>query len=138
MASRNVGTVLAAPARILALVADGRRRREAVQGDIVEVLLDRTPAYAESGGQMGDTGLITGREGQAHIEDTYYRGSQLIVHRVRVTQGMLRENDDVAVSVEPRRRQGLRLHHTGTHLLHAALRQVLGEGSTPAAVQERE
>ncbi len=119
-------TSLAAPARILALVADGRRRREAVEGDIVEVLLDRTPAYAESGGQMGDTGLITGREGQGRIEDTYYRGAQLIVHRVRVTQGALKENDEVAVSVESRRRQGLRQHHTGTHLLHAALRRVLG------------
>ena len=119
-------TSLAAPARILALVADGRRRREAVEGDSVEVLLDRTPAYAESGGQMGDTGLITGREGQGRIEDTYYRGAQLIVHRVRVTQGALKENDEVAVSVESRRRQGLRQHHTGTHLLHAALRRVLG------------
>ena len=76
-------TSLAAPARILALVADGRRRREAVEGETVEVILDRTPAYAESGGQMGDTGLITGREGQGRIEDTYYRGAQLIVHRVR-------------------------------------------------------
>jgi alanyl-tRNA synthetase len=119
-------TELAAPARILAMVADGRRRPEARDGETVEVILDRTPAYAESGGQMGDTGLITARDGQGRIEDTYYRGSQLIVHRVRVSQGALRENDDVAVSVEPRRRQGLRLHHTGTHLLHAALRQVLG------------
>jgi alanyl-tRNA synthetase len=119
-------TSLAAPARILALVAEGRRRREAVEGDMVEVLLDRTPAYAESGGQMGDSGLITGREGQGRIEYTYYRGAQLIVHRVRVTQGALKENDEVAVSVESRRRQGLRQHHTGTHLLHAALRRVLG------------
>ncbi len=125
-------TSLAAPARILAMVADGQRRREARQGETVEIILDRTPAYAESGGQMGDTGAIMGREGQARIEDTYYRGVQLIVHRVTVTQGQFKENEEVAVSVESLRRQGLRLHHTGTHLLHAALRTVLGTHVTQA------
>jgi len=117
---------MATPARVLALVSGGRRLTEASQGETVEVILDRTPAYAESGGQMGDTGAIIGRDGQGVIEDTYYRSGQMIVHRVRVTQGRLRENQEVAVSVESRRRQGLRLHHTGTHLLHAALRRVLG------------
>jgi alanyl-tRNA synthetase len=117
---------LAAPARILALVVDGQRRREVRQGETAEIILDRTPAYAESGGQQGDTGSVIGREGQGQIQDTYYRGSQLIVHRVAVTQGQLREGEEVAVSVESRRRQGLRQHHTGTHLLHAALRKVLG------------
>ena len=117
---------LASPARILAVVGEGRRLSEAGQGQTVEIILDRTPAYAESGGQMGDTGTMVGREGQGAIEDTYYRGGQLIVHRVRVTQGRLRENEEVAVSVESRRRQGLKLHHTGTHLLHAALRKILG------------
>jgi len=119
-------TQMATPARVLALVGDGRRLMEAGQGQVVEGILDRTPAYAESGGQMGDTGVILGREGQGTIEDTYYRGGHLIVHRVRVTQGRLREKDEVAVSVESARRQGLRLHHTGTHLLHAALRRILG------------
>jgi alanyl-tRNA synthetase len=119
-------TEMATPARILALVAGRRRLTEASQGQTVEVILDRTPAYAESGGQMGDTGAIIGRDGQGTIEDTYYRGSQMIVHRVRVIQGHLRENQEVAVSVESRRRQGLKLHHTGTHLLHAALRRILG------------
>ncbi len=123
---------LATPARVLALVGEGRRLTEAAEGRVVEVILDRTPAYAESGGQMGDTGAIMGREGQGIIEDTYYRGGQLIVHRVRVTQGRLRENEEVAVSVESRRRLGLRLHHTGTHLLHAALRRILGTHVTQA------
>jgi len=119
-------TQLATPARILAMVADGQRRLLARRGETVEIILDRTPAYAESGGQMGDTGSLVGREGQGRIEDTYYRGSQLIVHRVTVTEGQFRESEEVAVTVESRRRQGLRQHHTGTHLLHAALRKVLG------------
>jgi alanyl-tRNA synthetase len=125
-------TQLATPARVLALVGEGRRLTQAEEGRVVEVILDRTPAYAESGGQMGDRGAIMGREGQGTIEDTYYRGGQLIVHRVRVTQGRLRENEEVAVSVESRRRLGLRLHHTGTHLLHAALRRILGTHVTQA------
>ena len=119
-------TQLATPARILAMVAGGRRHPEAQTGETVEVVLDRTPAYAESGGQIGGTGTLVGRDGQGDILDTYHRGAQLIVHRVQVTRGRLREGEDVAVSVEPRRRQGLRLHHTGTHLLHAALRRILG------------
>ena len=123
---------LAAPARILVMVHAGRRLREAVAGDEVEVILDRTPCYAESGGQIGDTGQLVGRQGRGRILDTYYRGSGLIVHRVHVEQGGLREGEDVAVSVESPRRQGLRLHHTGTHLLHAALRKVLGTHVTQA------
>ena len=121
---------LAAPARILAIVdtAGGRlsRVREATEGAEVEMILDRTPAYAESGGQVGDTGTIAGRGGRGQLLDTYYRGSKLIVHRVRVVQGGFRENEEVAVSVETPRRQGLRQHHTGTHLLHSALRRILG------------
>src|SRR2546426_3909710 len=121
---------LTAPARILAIVDAGgggiRRVREAAKGAEVEMILDRTPAYAESGGQVGDTGTIAGRAGRGQLLDTYYRGSKLIVHRVRVLQGGFHENEDVAVSVETSRRQGLRQHHTGTHLLHAALRRVLG------------
>jgi alanyl-tRNA synthetase len=123
---------LAAPARILAIMGEGRRKPRAIQGETVEVILDRTPAYPESGGQQGDTGTIVAREGQGLIEDTYYRAGQLIVHRVRVSQGELREQDEVAVTVESRRRHGLRLHHTGTHLLHAALRTVLGPHVTQA------
>jgi alanyl-tRNA synthetase len=117
---------LTSPATIVAMVAGGRRVREAAAGDEVEVILDRTPGYAESGGQMGDTGTLIGRAGQGEILDTFYRGSKLIVHRVKVRQGGLREGEDVAISIESPRRLGLRQHHTGTHLLHAALRKVLG------------
>ncbi len=123
---------MTAPARILAMVAGGRRRREAVAGDEVEVILDRTPFYAESGGQIGDTGIISGRQGRGEVVDTQYRGAGLVAHRLRVVEGGFREGEDVAASVESPRRQGLRLHHTGTHLLHAALRKVLGTHVTQA------
>ena len=117
---------LTSPARIMAMVRGAQRVREVGAGDEIEVILDRTPAYAESGGQVGDTGTLVGREGRGEILDTYYRGSKLIVHKVAVRSGGFHENEDVAVAVETPRRQGLRQHHTGTHLLHAALRRVLG------------
>jgi alanyl-tRNA synthetase len=123
---------LTSPAKILALIAGGRRVREATAGDEVEVILDRTPGYAESGGQIGDTGALVGRAGQGEIVDTYYRGGKLIVHRMQVSAGGFHEGEDVAVSIDSPRRQGLRQHHTGTHLLHAALRKVLGAHVTQA------
>src|SRR5262252_8654706 len=125
---------LTAPARVWAIIREGEwtRAREAREGETVEVILDQTPGYAESGGQVGDTGQITGREGRGEILDTYHRGPKVIVHRVKVAQGALHEDDDVAVTVESRRRQGVRLHHTGTHLLHASLRSVLGTHVTQA------
>src|SRR5262247_4749666 len=127
---------LASPARILAIVDAGtggaRRLTEAADGAEVEMILDRTPAYAESGGQVGDTGTLVGRSGRGEIVDTYYRGSKLIVHRIKVVSGGFRENEDVAVTVETPRRLGLKRHHTGTHLLHAGLRKVLGTHVTQA------
>jgi alanyl-tRNA synthetase len=127
---------LTSPARILAIIDVGaggpRRLPEVAEGAEVEMILDRTPAYAESGGQVGDTGTLAGRTGRGQIVDTYHRGAKLIVHRVRIVSGGFHENEDVAVSVETPRRQGLRRHHTGTHLLHAALRRVLGTHVTQA------
>jgi alanyl-tRNA synthetase len=127
---------LASPARILAIVDAGsggpRRLTEAAEGAEVEMILDRTPAYAESGGQVGDTGTLVGRSGRGEIVDTYYRGSKLIVHRIKVVSGGFHENEDVAVTVETPRRLGLKRHHTGTHLLHAGLRKVLGTHVTQA------
>jgi alanyl-tRNA synthetase len=127
---------LSSPARILAIVDAGsggpRRLTETGEGAEVEMILDRTPAYAESGGQVGDTGTLVGRSGRGEIVDTYYRGSKMIVHRVKVVSGGFHDNEDVAVTIETPRRQGLRRHHTGTHLLHAGLRKVLGTHVTQA------
>src|SRR5205814_7968538 len=101
-----------APATILAMVANNRRVREAATGDEVEVILDRTPGYAESGGQIGDRGTLVGRTGRGDIVDTFYRGSKLIVHPVKVPTGGSREHDAAAVSIDSPRQHGLRQQHT--------------------------
>ena len=92
---------------------------------IAEVVLDRTPFYAESGGQVGDTGVITTETGRARVLDTQNVLPGLIVHRAMV-EGELFPGQDALAVIDAGRRESTRRHHTGTHLLHSALRQVLG------------
>ncbi len=113
------------------LIADGSRVPTAVEGDLVEVVLDRTPLYAESGGQESDAGLILGSGAAAEVLDVQKVNRKLWVHRVRITDGELREGDTVLAKVDPEWRVGARQAHSGTHVVHAALRQVLG----PEALQ---
>jgi alanyl-tRNA synthetase len=91
-----------------------------------EVVLDRTPFYAESGGQVGDTGVITTETGRAVVRDTQNPVAGLIVHRARV-DGELFVGQDALAVVDLGRREALMRNHTGTHLLHSALRRVLGD-----------
>jgi alanyl-tRNA synthetase len=92
------------------------------------VLLDHTPFYAESGGQVGDRGLIRGSEGSLfQVNDTQKQGDGVFAHIGLVTQGQLKEGDSVAALVDGQRRAATRLNHSATHLMHAALRTVLGE-----------
>jgi alanyl-tRNA synthetase len=91
-----------------------------------EIVLDRTPFYAESGGQVGDTGTITTETGRATVTDTQVALPGLIVHRARV-EGEMFPGQDALAAIDVVRRDGARRNHTGTHLLHAALRQVLGD-----------
>ncbi len=91
-----------------------------------EIVLDRTPFYAESGGQVGDTGTITTETGRAVVTDTQNVLPGLIVHRARV-EGELFPGQDALAAIDVARRDATRRNHTGTHLLHAALRQVLGD-----------
>lgn len=93
---------------------------------IVEIVLDRTPFYAESGGQVGDRGVITTETGRARVLDTQFAVPGLIVHRATLEGEMLAGQDALA-AIDVERREGARRHHTGTHLLHAALRSVLGD-----------
>ncbi|MDJ1132997.1 alanine--tRNA ligase [Streptomyces iconiensis] len=101
------------------------------EGGIVTVVLDRTPFYAESGGQESDAGHLTAASAEAEVLDVQRPLPGLVVHRVRVTAGELAPGDTVRAAVDPEWRLGARQAHSGTHVLHAALRQVLG----PAALQ---
>lgn len=93
---------------------------------VADIILDRTPFYAESGGQVGDTGVIRCGDGSARVLDTQSKAGGIVVHRARVS-GQMRPGDQVRAVVDSARRADLRRNHTGTHLLHSALRQVLGD-----------
>ena len=117
----------AAEGRITALVVDGQRVDAAKQGSNVAVIVNQTPFYAESGGQMGDAGEISTAAGAViAITDTQKRLGDLHVHQGRVVSGDAAVGDAAALRVDGARRQGLRGHHSATHLLHAALRRELG------------
>ncbi len=113
-------------AKVVAIVADGERVSEAAEGSEVEVLLDRTPFYAEMGGQVGDTGTLVSEA--AKLEDTDTKGHNgLYAHVAKVFEGTLHEGDVVTASIDAHRRELIRRNHTATHLLDAALKSVLGE-----------
>ncbi len=119
-------------AKLLALVREGRAVAEAVEGEEVEVFLERTPFYGEKGGQVGDTGTITSPAGEAKVLDTLHPASGLTAHRARVTKGRLLAGDEVEARVDRERRMAIRRNHTATHLLHYALRHVLGDHARQA------
>ncbi|MDP7626542.1 MAG: alanine--tRNA ligase [SAR202 cluster bacterium] len=99
---------------------------DATDGDVIEVVLQETPFYSEGGGQVGDGGEIVGLTGRAEIIDTKEAVPELIVHYGKVTQGTIRVGDSVDTYVDTVRREDTARNHTATHMLHAALRQVLG------------
>src|SRR6185369_16499268 len=112
---------------ILALVRDGVEADSAAAGDRVDVIVEATPFYGESGGQAGDCGTIS--SGSAHLEvvETSRPFSDLIVHHCHVREGAVRVGDAVNLTVASATRSATARNHTATHLLQTALRQVLGE-----------
>jgi len=116
-----------AEAEILAVVVEGEAVGSAAAGSKVAIVLNQTPFYAESGGQVGDTGRITAPGMTIEIEDTQKRVGDLVVHLGRVVQGEAAPGLAVVAEVGHARRTAIRAHHSATHLLHAALRQRLGE-----------
>jgi alanyl-tRNA synthetase len=118
--------------RVRALLVDGAPVDAASEGARVEVVVDETPFYAESGGQVGDRGVIESDGARVEIADTQRPSGQLVVHIGRVASGTLRVGDAVRLAVDAEARAATVRNHSGTHLLHAALREVLG----PQAMQK--
>ena len=131
--SLNVGATrflgydqLNASSPIVGLIADDAVVSETAAGQNVEVVLVQTPFYAEGGGQVGDAGILTGPDGAVEVRDTQAVMPDVIVHFGKVSAGVVRLGDTVEAQVDPVRRQDTARNHTATHMLHAALREVLG------------
>jgi len=113
-------------ATVLAIVKEGERVESAAKGDEVIVVLDKTPFYAESGGQCGDTGVIKCGTAKLDVTDTTKNASGIFLHRAVVAKGELSEGAIVKTAIDSERRLAIRRNHTAAHLLQAALRKVLG------------
>jgi alanyl-tRNA synthetase len=115
-------------ATVVALIRDGVRVNTAITGDEVVILTNQTPFYAESGGQVGDVGIITGDAGfEAEVEDTSKPLGRLHAHRAVIEGGEVKVGDAVSLKVDVEHRNEVRANHSATHLLHAALRHALGK-----------
>ena len=124
---------LESESKILGVLLDGKVTQEANAGDEVEVVLDRTPFYAEGGGQLADAGLIRTSDGSIiEVDDVQTPVPGLIVHRGRVLQGSWKTGTSVHAAVDIERRRGISRAHTATHMVHKAFREVLGETATQA------
>lgn len=117
---------LSQSAVVLAVVKDGERVDAAEAGDEVTLVLDKTSFYAESGGQVGDTGTIIVGDTVVTVLDTTKNANGIILHTAKVSAGRIAEGDEVVAQVTAERRQSILRNHTAAHLLQAALRQVLG------------
>lgn len=113
--------------RVVALVQDGQEVESASAGSEVEVVLDRTPFYAEMGGQVGDTGKLTAPGIYVHVTDTKHRDGGLESHVGVIEEGTISVGDSVTATIDAGRRELIRRNHTATHLLDAALKKVLGD-----------
>ena len=113
--------------KVVALVFGGKEVSSVHVGDDVEIVLDQTPFYGESGGQVGDRGTIQTAQCIVQISDTQKIAQSIIVHKGKVEKGELKVGETVTAEVDVDRRKATALNHTATHLLHAALRDILGE-----------
>jgi alanyl-tRNA synthetase len=114
-----------AEGQILALVSDGAQIASASAGDTVQIVVNQTPFYAESGGQVGDTGVLRTETGHARITDTK-KAQGVFIHLAEVTDGTIAPGQGAELRVDHARRNAIRANHSATHLLHEALRQALG------------
>ena len=114
-------------ARVVAIIKGGQRVASLAEGEEGEIILDTTPFYAEMGGEVGDTGVITTPDSWARVTDTRAPEKGLTCHYVNIVKGRIIEGEGVTATVDAERRARITRNHTGTHILHAALRDVLGE-----------
>ncbi len=112
---------------ILAIIVDGKLADTAVKGGVAEFFFKNTPFYAEKGGQVGDTGSISGNGSIAEVVATQAPLADLVSHKVTISEGDFKKGQMVSVSVDNRRRKSISRNHTATHLLHWALRIILGK-----------
>ncbi len=117
----------AAEGQIKAIVKDGQLVNEAKEGDKVQIVLNQTPFYAESGGQVGDTGELIAGKSVFTVTDTQKKLGKLFAHVGTVKSGSLKVGDAVEAQVDVARRATIKAHHSVTHLLHEAMRQTLGD-----------
>ncbi|WP_045223481.1 alanine--tRNA ligase [Methyloterricola oryzae] len=120
-------TQLVEESRVIAVLAGGQPVRCLQAGEDGAVILDRTPFYAESGGQVGDRGVIRTASGLFQVSDTRKQGGDLVLHMGKVLEGIVEADAPVRAEVEESLRRATALNHSATHLLHAALRRVLGD-----------
>jgi alanyl-tRNA synthetase len=112
---------------VLAILVGGDKRSSLEGGEEALMILDKTPFYAESGGQVGDTGVLEGQTGQFRVKDTVKVAGSFHAHLGEISTGLLTVGDVVNSKVDRERRQSTVLHHSATHLLHAALKAILGD-----------
>ena len=113
-------------AKVLAIVKDGARAEMAVAGEEAVLVLDTTSFYAESGGQVGDMGVINGKDAQIQVGNTMKNHGGIILHHALISSGAITVGEEVEAQVDTQRRLAIMRNHTAAHLLQAALRQVLG------------
>ncbi|MBL8936194.1 MAG: alanine--tRNA ligase, partial [Archangium sp.] len=113
--------------KVLAILKAGVKVETAKTGETVEVVLDQTPFYGNSGGQVGDTGTMTAKGVRVDVLDVQKPAGSLFVHKVKVAEGTLAANETLTLQVDAERRNRIRANHSATHLLHRALKVVLGE-----------
>ncbi len=113
-------------AEVLAIIVGDEERSVLTAGETGEVILDRTPFYSEAGGQMGDTGVLENDSALTTVEDVYSVVTGYYLHKTKIERGEIRVGDRVTARIDAERRRRIKANHTGTHLLHAALREVLG------------
>ena len=118
---------LSCNAKVLVIVENGNEVHEASSGKEVEVITDFTPFYAESGGQVGDTGKISGTNLILEVSDTVKDPTGLVIHKGRIISGTIKKGDNIFLIVDKNERNATACNHTATHILHSVLRQILGD-----------